>query len=250
MRQIAFFMLSFVLSAPMIFAQEGAQITVDEKVHDFGKILEEADNASHEFIVKNTGNAPLVINRVSTSCGCTTPDWTRSPIAPGATGVIKATYSAKSRPGLFIKKIQVYTNVKDESVYELTIKGDVVPKGQSPDAAYPVKMGDLYLKNNSVLFSKQEGRGIPVSFFATTQDVDIYNEGNTPLTLSFADVPKHLTVSSSPAIIPAKKTGKIIITCDPEKIKKNKKTENKIRVVINGEKNKNHLINVSTITGE
>ena len=60
-----------------------AKISLEKKSHDFGSI-EEGVQATVTFTFKNTGNAPLILNSVKASCGCTTPKWTKEPIAPGA----------------------------------------------------------------------------------------------------------------------------------------------------------------------
>lgn len=98
-------------------------------VHDFGAIKEEVKKATCHFVFKNTGKTPLIINRVSASCGCTSPSYTREPILPGKRGKITVTYSTTNRPGSFNKRVTVYTNVPD-SVYVLRLKGTVIPKKQ------------------------------------------------------------------------------------------------------------------------
>lgn len=95
--------------------------------HDFGALKEEVGKASCDFVFKNTGKTPLIINRVTASCGCTTPSYTREPVLPGKKGKITATYSTTNRPGNFNKRITVYTNVPD-TTYVLKIKGSVVRK--------------------------------------------------------------------------------------------------------------------------
>ena len=105
--------------------QREASITiVGDAVHDFGDIKEADGSATHSFTVLNNGELPLVISRVIASCGCTTPEWTNEPIAPGKTGEVTVTYDTKGRPGAFVKTISVYSNGKTGN-YVLTIKGDV-----------------------------------------------------------------------------------------------------------------------------
>ena len=108
--------------------QNEAVITVvGETTHDF-KTIKEADGAAtHTFKIKNEGKAPLVITKVTTSCGCTTREYTKEPIAPGKTGEIKVTYDTANRPGPFTRTIQVYSNGSSGS-YILTIKGTVEGK--------------------------------------------------------------------------------------------------------------------------
>ena len=66
-----------------------AKISLEKKSHDFGSI-EEGVQATVTFTFKNTGNAPLILNSVKASCGCTTPKWTKEPIAPGSEGQVTA----------------------------------------------------------------------------------------------------------------------------------------------------------------
>lgn len=121
-----FFLLSlFVTSAAL--AQQKPGLDFERTEHNFGTIKEELGSVTTQFEFTNTGKSPLIIQRVSASCGCTTPSYTREPVLPGKKGVIAAKYSTVRRPGNFNKTITVYTNVPD-TVYVLTIKGNVVPK--------------------------------------------------------------------------------------------------------------------------
>lgn len=125
MKQIIFIFMAILLATGMASAQKKAVIAADETSHDFGQIKEADGKISTTFVVKNTGDAPLAITRVIASCGCTTPEWTKEPIAPGASGNIKITYDPKGRPGPFSKTISVYSNGKTGS-FILTIRGEVI----------------------------------------------------------------------------------------------------------------------------
>ena len=125
MKQIIFIFMAILLATGMASAQKKAVIAADETSHDFGQIKEADRKVSATFVVKNTGDAPLAITRVIASCGCTTPEWTKEPIAPGASGNIKITYDPKGRPGPFSKTISVYSNGKTGS-FILTIRGEVI----------------------------------------------------------------------------------------------------------------------------
>ena len=104
--------------------------------HDFGTVDEGAP-AEYVFALKNTGKEPLIIERVQASCGCTTPDWTKDPIAPGKTGMVKAAYGTQGRPGHFEKTLTVFSNAGTKV---LTIKGDVT---KAPETSVP--------QNNSLM---------------------------------------------------------------------------------------------------
>lgn len=106
---------------------EGPTMTFEKRSHDFGKIKELDGLASYVFQFKNTGDEPLVINRVQASCGCTATSWSREPVLPGQTGTITANYNPLHRPGTFMKSIAVYSNASKQALM-LTIKGDVIPK--------------------------------------------------------------------------------------------------------------------------
>lgn len=98
--------------------------------HDFGTIPE-GPSAEHVFILTNTGKEPLIIERVQPSCGCTAPDWTKEPIQPGKTGMVKATYGTQGRPGHFEKNMTVFTNAGAKMV---SFKGDVE---KAPETSVP-----------------------------------------------------------------------------------------------------------------
>ncbi|MCU0447528.1 MAG: DUF1573 domain-containing protein [Microscillaceae bacterium] len=101
----------------------GPATSWDKMEHSFGDIPKDVP-VTVTFTVKNNGNAPLIISDVRPSCGCTTPSYTKDPIMPGKTGVVKAQYNAASG-GPFNKTINVITNgVKPNEV--LTIKGTVI----------------------------------------------------------------------------------------------------------------------------
>ena len=99
-------------------------IIFDKSEHDFGIVSEIGDVIEYEFAFKNAGQTPLVVYRVTTSCGCTVSDWTKEPVAPGKKGFIKITYTPKEHKGDFIKTATVYSNGNPLNI-NLTIKGTI-----------------------------------------------------------------------------------------------------------------------------
>jgi hypothetical protein len=83
-------------------------IKLKETAHDFGKIPQ-GKPVFHNFEVTNTGSEPMVIINIQTTCGCTTPEWTKGPIAPGATSIVKVGYNAATE-GAFEKYITILYN--------------------------------------------------------------------------------------------------------------------------------------------
>jgi len=109
-----------------IYAQEtAAKIEFKDETVDYGKI-ENGSDGVRTFTFTNTGNAPLVITNVKSSCGCTVPKKPTAPIAPGKKGEIEVKYDTK-RTGFIRKTITVTsnaTNVKNGVSY-LKIKGEI-----------------------------------------------------------------------------------------------------------------------------
>lgn len=126
MKKILFMTLLLIAGVSMMEAQKkAAVIEVKNSVHDFGQIKEADGAVTANFTVSNAGESPLVITRVVTSCGCTSPEWPKEPIAAGDSAVIKVTYDPKNRPGPFTKPVSVYSNGKQGSLV-LNIKGEVL----------------------------------------------------------------------------------------------------------------------------
>ena len=84
MKQIVFIFMAILLATGMASAQKKAVISAETTSFDFGTIKEADGKVSHTFEVSNTGDMPLVITRVIASCGCTTPEWPKEPVAAGA----------------------------------------------------------------------------------------------------------------------------------------------------------------------
>lgn len=103
-------------------------IVFEKLEHDYGTIAQGSDGNT-EFKFTNKGKTPLVLSNVRASCGCTTPEWTKTPVAPGETGIVKVKYNT-NLPGSFNKSITVSSNAANSSVM-LRIKGNVTPKATS-----------------------------------------------------------------------------------------------------------------------
>lgn len=102
------------------------KITVRETVFDFGTLLE-GQKAVHKFTIENTGNAPLVIEKIKTTCGCTTGDYTKGEIAPGAEGEVTLQVNTKGYGGRKMSKAAtVYTNDPSIKGVKLRMTGNVV----------------------------------------------------------------------------------------------------------------------------
>jgi hypothetical protein len=128
MKKILF--LAVVLVNASIFAQSGAKIEFKDKDNtiDYGTVNKEDDNGIRSFEFTNTGNAPLIITNVQSTCGCTVPSKPTEPILPGKTGKIDVKYNMN--PGPIRKTITVESNAVnfENGRVALKIKGEVVVK--------------------------------------------------------------------------------------------------------------------------
>lgn len=127
MKKILLFAITLIMAIG-VSAQEKTVAEFVEKTHDFGTIKEEDGRVSYVFEFKNITQSPLTIKNVRASCGCTTPNWSREPIAPEGQGQITVTYNAKGRPGAFYKSVTVtLSNGTEDFTQVLYIKGQVTP---------------------------------------------------------------------------------------------------------------------------
>ncbi len=105
-----------------------AKIEFEKDVIDYGQVAK-GDDGVRIFKFTNTGDAPLIISRVYSSCGCTIPKQPEDPIKPGETGEISVKYDTK-RVGPIRKTITVYSNAETPTV-ALKIKGRVLADGEA-----------------------------------------------------------------------------------------------------------------------
>jgi len=203
-KKIVFFFIVSFLSLNMIFAQQnGAAIKFQEKQHNFGTFKEEAGKQIYAFEFLNTGSVPIIIKQVKSSCGCTSPSWTKTPVAPGKTGVIRAEYNPKNRPGPFNKSLTVISNTQPTTNI-LRIKGTVTPKVKTKKDQYPRFMSGLRLKSNHLSFTKVKAGKEKEAFMA------VYNDSDVDIKVNFRRLPKHLNLKLEPAVLKPKQEGKIV----------------------------------------
>ena len=204
-------MLLLLYGSSSMQAQNNPKITSDALIYDFGTFEEAKGNVSHVFKIKNTGDAPLVMTRITASCGCTQPEWTKSPIAPGQTGDVKVTYNPKGRPGPFYKTISIYSNA-DKKSFSLGIKGNVTPKPLQPTFVYPYAIGNLKLENRQILYNTVRPDEL------ASQNIHVINEGKTSVSIEFGKIPPYLTVAANPEKLMPGETGEISILLNAKQI--------------------------------
>lgn len=120
----------FLLASSLCFAQKGAKIefSAPDNTIDYGKVYKDTDSGIRSFEFKNTGDVPLIISNVQSTCGCTIPTKPTEPIMPGKTGKIDVKYNMS--PGPIRKTITVECNAVnvENGKVAIKIKGEVLQR--------------------------------------------------------------------------------------------------------------------------
>ena len=112
-------------------SQPGPSITFEESSFDFGDI-HQGDKVMHVFNFENTGDAPVIISNVQTTCGCTATDWPRDPVAPGESASITVNFNSAGKMGRQNKIITIVSN-STASVNQVKIVTNVLPAKKDTD---------------------------------------------------------------------------------------------------------------------
>ncbi len=220
-----------------------AKIEFETLEHDFGKFKEEAGVQSINFDFVNTGNSPLILSNVQASCGCTTPEWTQQPIAPGQSGFIKVSYNPANRPGTFNKTVTVTSNSEVPRTI-LRIKGNVEQRERTIAELYPREIGPIRAKTNHIAFTKIKENEV------LTDSLEIVNDTDAAVSLDFKTPPSHLTVSVEPSTLQPKQKGYVIVTYDASKMNTYGYVMHRIYMNIDGKSSYQNSIGVSATIEE
>lgn len=233
--------LPFVNQAQLNTAK--SRIAFEKVQHNYGTFKEELGVQTVSFNFKNEGTVPLILNNVQASCGCTTPEWTRQPVAPGAKGIIKVSYDPRNRPGVFNKTIRVSSNADNADVV-LTILGQVTPRARTVEEDYPNEIGPLRAKTNHIAFVQIKENEVK------KDSTEIFNNTDKAVQLSFNTPPPHLSAEIKPAKLAPKQKGYIVVTFDASKIKAYGFIMNRIYLNVDGQADYKNSIAVSTTLEE
>lgn len=114
------FILVCIVCVSMVFSQK---ILIEKSTIDYGKV-KKGSNGEMKVEVKNTGDKPLIIKEVISTCGCTIPSKPNAPILPGKTSFITLKYDTNI-VGQIIKSVEVFSNDPKQSRIILRLRGEV-----------------------------------------------------------------------------------------------------------------------------
>lgn len=146
---------------------------------NFGSIREESGPVAHSFEATNRGEHPEVILDVSSSCGCTKPEFTRRPVRPGETTTVTVRFNPAGQSGTIDRTLVVYGS-GNQVIERLRITGRVEPRARTIEERFPIAAGDgIRLSNNFLPFETlPHGR-------ETGADIGIANEADSPRRIRF-----------------------------------------------------------------
>jgi hypothetical protein len=200
MRTLLLLFLFIFVSKAGCQVTDSAYIVIPVNSHNFGKIQEDKGIVSHTFSFKNSGSIPLLITHIRTTCGCTTPDWTRNPVMPGGEGTITLNFDPSDRQGAFYKTIQVQSNATNANMF-LTISGTVVPPVNKEELHY--RTGDLALQNNYINF------GYLFKGNIGNESLIIANFGHKQIEIGFDSLPEYLRIEVVPSVLKPGEFGQV-----------------------------------------
>lgn len=185
-----------------------AQVKWLQTTHDYGAFTEDGGSVTCEFRFVNDGAEPVAIVAARASCGCTTPSFTKTPVAPGDTGRVEVRYNPVGRPGRFSKTVSITLSAGEKQT--LTVKGVVIGAQNTLKSRYPVDAGPLKLRGTSMPMGTVRNPGAKSATF------EVYNATTSPITPSWRGLPKYMKVKAMPATIPPGEQGvySFVLTAD------------------------------------
>jgi hypothetical protein len=198
------------LSAILMFISgiciNAQRIEFEKTVHDFGQVSNILGPVTYSFKFKNAGDKPLTIRGVKTTCGCTSPKWSKEPVKPGETGEVSATYLSVASEGTFQRSVTVQTNGSPSTV-SLTVKGTIT---KDINAVFPDSIGKLKIARKNLEISPQTG---------SVQIVEVANLTDKNINIAIENVPEYLIVTSDSSTLSPKNRTQIAVSVDKTKAK-------------------------------
>ncbi len=179
-------------------------IKFDEEEYDFGKVKINT-KVSHVFYFTNTGKKPLKLLKVTSSCGCTTPQWDSIPVAPGKRGSITVLFECFPLEKVFSKTITIESNA-DHKTNFLDIKGSCYDEYKAQKERYKIPSGRLLFETIHIDFDKIYNNNTQVQ-----RQINFFNNSDDTITVNGFQVPEYIECASAPNVIHPHKEAVIYI---------------------------------------
>jgi hypothetical protein len=193
-----------LLYSPAINSQPRT-VEFNKSVHDFGDIMLNSGHHKYTFTFRNISKQPIVIQTVISSCGCTTPVWTKSPVLPGNSGKLEVTFLNDQGPYPFDKSLTVYITGEPRPII-LRIKGVVHEKPKSLKELFPEDFGGVSFRSSLTDIGNIAQGDIK------TEIIEVANTSGRAIDVSFISRSKGLNFEVTPSRIPANSKAELKIT--------------------------------------
>lgn len=178
-------------------------VSVDRTVHDFGDITLGSGPVTCTFTLRNDSKAPWLIDRVTTSCGCTQAKWSTQAVPPGGTGTVSISYKNDEGAFPFEKSASVWISCNERPAV-LKVRGICYDKPIVLEEIYREKLGtSLAVKSLEVNGGVLEQGGQRSECFL------VANLSGSPVRLDFPQLPAQIRVRNLPLTIPARQTARV-----------------------------------------
>ncbi len=221
--------LAIAITTLSLKGTEGRAQTLefDKMVHDFGDIMLKSGKHTHTFTFKNISTQPVLIQTVISSCGCTTPEWTKSPVLPGKTGTLKVTFLNDQGPYPFDKSLTVYITGEARPKI-LRIKGVVHDKPKSLKELFPESFGALSLRSSIIDLDNIAQGDVKYEL------VEVANISSREIQVEFKNASKGLSFELTPSKISPNSKAQLKVTINTNEAVNWGDTEYSSAVIING----------------
>lgn len=193
-----------------VAAMAGGRLEWVETRHSVGEVNESDGRVEHVFVAVNTGDDDVVINRVRASCGCSTADYPRRPIAPGDTARVAVTFNPAGWAGGFTMFYTVLTGSEPQRT-TLRLEGTVKAEELTVNEKYPVAVGSLKLNASSVPFGEMTVGEVQEAC------IEAYNDSDVPMLFYAEDMPRGIEVTPRKAVVPPRGTVAVKVRLDTGK---------------------------------
>lgn len=165
------------------------------ETHDFGAFDEDTGTVYCEFRMVNEGSEPMAIVGARANCGCTRPEYSTDPVAPGDTAVVRVGFDPKGRPGRFSKRIYVDCSA-DPTRSVLEITGTVIGSSNTLRSRYPIEIGPVRMRSGTIAYGKL------LKGETMGQYIDAYNASADTIRPRVSGTPRYINVIVQPAVVP------------------------------------------------
>ena len=177
------------LSAVLAWGQGKINVVFDRTTHDFGTIEEDEGVQTIVFSFVNLSEVPIFIKDVQSSCGCTSPQYSRNDISPNTIGKIKVGYNPVGRPGEIRKSITVkFGNNKETRTVVLYLKGNTLHREDNDTDKFSYTDGNVALRTALI------DMGSVLKGNIARKTIEIYNPTDKRIKVDFASIPNNIDI--------------------------------------------------------